>query len=249
MPVQAPPSKTCSNCYRPGLNSPVCPTCGAPTFTPSEANESAPTAAPRPVDSVPAAAAPPSRKTPGWVKVLAVIGGLFVTMIVGCAALVGTAAHEVDKGLKHASAGDVSDAGESKATFKNGVLTTRDVKIQITGYKVIKVGEKGNEYGKKPVIAFWYKTSNLSGAKVDPMDFPFDFNVYQDNNPNAVNELEMSVMWDDDRFRDSQTENIKKGGTVENAIAYELDDLDTPVDLVATEGLDEVIGKTTYELK
>ena len=38
----------------------------------------------------------------------------------------------------------------------------------------------------------------------------------------------------DDRFLDSQTENIKKGGTVENAIAYELDDLVTPVDLVAT---------------
>ena len=53
----------------------------------------------------------------------------------------------------------------------------------------------------------------------------------------------------DDRFLDSQTENIKKGGTVENAMAYELDDLDTPVDLVATEGLDEVIGKATYTLR
>ena len=41
----------------------------------------------------------------------------------------------------------------------------------------------------------------------------------------------------DDRFLDSQTENIKKGGTVENAAAYELDDLVTPVELVATEGL------------
>ena len=53
----------------------------------------------------------------------------------------------------------------------------------------------------------------------------------------------------DDRFLDSQTENIKKGGTVENAAAYELDDLVTPVDLVATEGLDEVIGKATYKLR
>jgi hypothetical protein len=47
----------------------------------------------------------------------------------------------------------------------------------------------------------------------------------------------------DDRFLDSQTENIKKAGTVENAMAYELDDLHTPVDLVATEGLDTVIGR------
>ena len=32
-------------------------------------------------------------------------------------------------------------------------------------------------------------------------------------------------------------------------VAYELDDLATPVDLVATEGLDDVIGKATYKLR
>ena len=40
-----------------------------------------------------------------------------------------------------------------------------------------------------------------------------------------------------------------KGGTVENAIAYERDDLVTPVELVATDGLDETIGKATYTLR
>ncbi len=136
-------------------------------------------------------------------------------------------------------------------TFVNGVLTTPDVKIQITRYKLIKVGQKGNEYGKKPVIAFWYKTTNLSGAKVDPnIAFIFHFNAYQDNNPNAENKLEVGSL-PDERFLDSQSENIKKGGTVENAVAYELDDLHTPVDLVATKGLglDEVIGKATYKLR
>lgn len=137
---------------------------------------------------------------------------------------------------------------EDGPTFKNGVLTTPDLKIRITRYKVIKVGQKGNEYGKKPVIAFWYKTTNRSGAKVDPTDFLFNFTAYQDNNPNAVNELEVGGL-PDDRFGDSQMERIKKGGTVENAVAYELDDLVTPVDLVATEGLDEVIGKAAYKLK
>jgi hypothetical protein len=37
---------------------------------------------------------------------------------------------------------------------KNGVLTTPDLKIHITRYKVIKAGQKGNEYGEKPVLAF-----------------------------------------------------------------------------------------------
>ena len=136
-------------------------------------------------------------------------------------------------------------------TFENGVLTTPDLKIQITRYKIIKAGQKGNEYGDKPVIAFWYKTTNLSGAQVDPTDFMFDFRAYQDNNPNAVNELDVGLTASpDDRFRDSQTETIKKGGTVENAIAYELDDLVTPVDLVASDGVgSEVIGKATYPLR
>jgi hypothetical protein len=180
--------------------------------------------------------------------VLAVIGGLFVTMIVGCAALVGSAANEVNKELKGTSSGGVSDAGETKATFKRGVLTTPGLKIQITRYKIITAGQKGNEYGEKPVIAFWYKTTNLSGAKVDPTEFLWHFTAYQDNNPNAENELDVGGL-PDDRFLHSQTENIKKGRTVEDAVAYELDDLDTPVDLVATGGFDEVIAKATYKLR
>src|SRR4051812_43719365 len=175
MPVESPPSKTCSNCNQSRLSSPFCPACGAPTFTPSgRAGVPAPP---------PAAAAPPSRKTPLWVKVLAIIGGLFVTMIVGCAALVGGAAHEVNKSLNDESFGDVSDASdasETTASFKHGVLRTPKMKIQITSYKIIGVGEKGNEYGEKPVIAFWYKTTNLSRAKVDPTDFILHFNAYQD---------------------------------------------------------------------
>jgi hypothetical protein len=139
-------------------------------------------------------------------------------------------------------------AAEEGPTFENGVLTTPDLKIQITRSKVINAGQEGNEYGEKPVIAFWYKTTNLSGAKVDPTDFLFNFDAYQDNNPNAENELELGSS-PDDRFLDSKHETIKKGGTVENAVAYELDDLVTPVNLVATEGLDEVIGKATYKLR
>ena len=130
------------------------------------------------------------------------------------------------------------------------MLTTPDVKVEITRYKVIKVGQKGNEYGEKPVIAYWYKTTNVSGEKTDPTTaWIFSFKAYQDNNPNAENELNIASL-PDDRFLDSQTENIKKGGTVANAVAYELDDLVTPVDLVATGGiLGDVIGKTTYKLR
>jgi hypothetical protein len=138
---------------------------------------------------------------------------------------------------------------QGEPSFEDGVYTDEDMKVEITDYKVIKPGEKGNEYGKKPVIAFWYKTTNLSGKKVDPTTaFLFTFNAYQDNNPNRENELDVAAL-PDDKYLDSQTENIKKGGTVPNAVGYELDDLVTPVDLVAG-GLfgDEPVGKATYKL-
>ena len=32
-----------------------------------------------------------------------------------------------------------------------------DIDLKITKYKVILVGEEGNEHGDAPVIAFWYE--------------------------------------------------------------------------------------------
>jgi hypothetical protein len=180
--------------------------------------------------------------------------GLLLFAIIGVAGS-GTGSDDSQPTVSHTTQAGQSDelaaaklAAEEGPTFENGVLTTPDLKIQITRYKVIEAGQKGNEYGDKPVIAFWYTTTNLSGDDVAPTDFILYFNAIQDNNPNAVNELEVGSL-PDDRFLDSQMETIKKGGTVENAVAYELDDLVTPVELVATEGLDEVIGKATYTLK
>ena len=142
-------------------------------------------------------------------------------------------------------------AAEKGPTFKNGVLTTPDLKIQILRYKVIGAGQKGNKYGEKPVLALWYTTTNLSGGDVDRADFLFHFNAYQDNDPNVVNELELAIGTDlQPSDNHGLLENIKKGGTVEDATAYELDDLVTPVQLVATNGPGgEVIGKATYTLK
>ena len=136
----------------------------------------------------------------------------------------------------------------NESSIKDGVLTTPTMRIEITDHKIIAVGRKGNEYGSKPVIAFWYRISNLAGNDVSPMNFLFAFTAYQDNNPNAENQLQVGSLTDE-KFLESQTEKIKKGGTVENAIAYELDDLTTPVDLVASNDLGFTdIGKVTYKL-
>ncbi|WP_417233619.1 DUF5067 domain-containing protein [Arthrobacter sp.] len=153
----------------------------------------------------------------------------------------------------HTSSAKAADPSSSRSFFKDGVLTTSDLKIEITDHKIIPSGKKGNEYGSKPVIAFWYNITNLTDKDVDrdvsPMDFIFAITAYQDNNPNAENKLEVGGL-PDDKFLDSQTENIKKGRTVTNAIAFELDDTKTPVDLVASNDLGMTeIGKITYKLK
>ena len=137
----------------------------------------------------------------------------------------------------------------AKSSFVDGVLTTPEMIIKITDVKTIPAGATGNKYGEKPVIAFWYEITNLTDDHVSPMNWIYVFSAYQDNNPNAVNELRVASL-PDPAFRDSQTERIKKGGTVANATAYELDDETTPVDLVASEafGLTD-IGTMTYNLQ
>lgn len=134
--------------------------------------------------------------------------------------------------------------------FKDNEVKIEDLKIKITDTKIIQPGEKGNEYGEKPVIAFWYDTTNLSDKDIDPSTaWIAVFTAIQDNNPNAVNELEMGALPDENHL-DSQMEAIKKDGTVSNSVAYELDDLETPVTLVATKGvLGEELGKQDYNVK
>lgn len=75
-----------------------------------------------------------------------------------------------------------------------------------------------------------------------------NFTAIQDNDANSVNELEVGML-PEDRFLDSQLEKIKVGGTVENAVSYKLDDDTTPVQLIASDGFREEIGKRTFDIK
>lgn len=188
----------------------------------------------------------------------AVLGAALVVLLGGCGATSatgGSPAASTPAANAGSSSAEPSDTPESESpssekTFVNGVLTTPDLKIVINRYKVIKAGQKGNEYGDKPVIAFWYSTTRLGDKDVDPSTaWLFNFEAYQDNNPNAENKLEVGTL-PDDAYLDSQMETIKKGGTVKNAVSYELDDLKTPVDLVAGSMFgDDEIGRMTYPVK
>ncbi|EAC7653688.1 DUF5067 domain-containing protein [Listeria sp. FSL L7-1517] len=154
------------------------------------------------------------------------------------------------KASKHNESIESNEKKETKTnTFKNGILENEDVKITITSHKVIPVGEKGNEYGDKPVIAFWYDITNKSGSDITPLAWIDFIEANQDNNPNQVNKIDVASL-PDDKFLNSQMEDIKKGGTAQCAVAYYLDDKKTPVELIYLNmGTDEIYGKTTYDIK
>lgn len=134
--------------------------------------------------------------------------------------------------------------------FKDNVAKIEDVKVEITETKVILEGEEGNEYGEKPVFAIWYEATNFTDDEIDAnIAWIAIFTAIQDNDSNMINELQMGSM-PDEAHLDTQSNNIKKDGTVENSVAYELDDLETPVTLVANQGvMGDEIGREDYEIK
>lgn len=138
---------------------------------------------------------------------------------------------------------------DSKYYFADNILVAEDVKIEITDWKVIPVGETGNEYGDVPVIAFWYNTTNLSGKDIDPVSaWLAMFTVIQDNDPDMVNELQVGSL-PDTAFRETQMATIKKGGTIACACAYELSDTTTPVTLKGRKGMfGEDLGEQTFNI-
>lgn len=143
-----------------------------------------------------------------------------------------------------------SNEEENDVFFEDNVLQTDKFRIEITETKVIPAGEKGNEYGENPVFAIWYNTTNLTDEDLDPSTaWMFTFTAIQDNDPNIENELSVGML-PDDAHLDTQMANIKKDGTVENSVSYELTDTETPVTLMAIKDLiGDEIGRADYEIE
>lgn len=149
-----------------------------------------------------------------------------------------------------ATIGTIEKTENVEPSFEGNIITTKDFTLEILEYKIIPVGEEGNTYGDSPVIAFWYNTTNTSGKNIDPSTaWISTMTAIQDNDPNMVNKLDVAPLPDSD-FLDSQIATIKAGGTVENAVAYVLTDQETPVELIAQNGLlGDELGRKAFEVK
>lgn len=139
------------------------------------------------------------------------------------------------------------------ASFDGKILRGNTYSVRITDHKIIQPGEPGNAHGEKPVIAFWYDTlvaPDYDNSKpLNPMiAWMLNFEVVQDNDPNAVNKLK-ETSTPDEKFQDTMSSEIKSGGTVANAVAYELTDDKTPVKLTAKSLLGDEFGSAEFKIK
>lgn len=190
--------------------------------------------------------------------------GLCALTLVACGGNDNTKNNATSKSSESESTAQTSSSEKPKEVAGDFVATANDAyfdgttlkgntyTIKITSHKVIQPGEAGNEYGSKPVIAFWYDT--LVSPDYDnnpPIDPTFawigNFSAVQDNDPNKINKLGTGSL-PDDAFLDTQLSKIKPGGTVSNAVAYELSDNETPVTLTA-ESFNKEFGKKDFEIK
>ena len=137
---------------------------------------------------------------------------------------------------------------DSNRSFEDNVLEVPAATIKITDHRIIPTGGPGNEDGEKPLIVFYYDVTNKTDAELSALDFVQYFTAIQDNNSDTVNELEVGSFYDPE-LTDSLLEKIKQGGTASGAVAYELDDESTPVELVAKDNFGQTeIGRQTFEL-
>ncbi|MDB1686275.1 DUF5067 domain-containing protein [Enterococcus durans] len=144
-------------------------------------------------------------------------------------------------------------AKASDASFDGTMLKGNSYSIKITNHKVIQPGEEGNNYGDKPVIAFWFDTlvnpDYDNSAPISPNNaWIMNFEAVQDNDPNKVNKLQVASL-PDEKYLQDQSAEIKPGGSISSAVAYTLTDSETPVTLTAKSMLGDEFGKADFPVK
>ena len=166
--------------------------------------------------------------------------------------------HQTQESSKNESSTTTEQTGDfvakaSDASFDGTMLKGNSYSIKITNHKVIQPGEEGNNYGDKPVIAFWFDTlvnpDYDNSAPISPNNaWIMNFEAVQDNDPNKVNKLQVASL-PDEKYLQDQSAEIKPGGSISSAVAYTLTDSETPVTLTAKSMLGDEFGKADFPVK
>lgn len=170
--------------------------------------------------------------------------GLICAALLVCGSLAACGNQQASTSTKNGS----TQQTHGKYYFDGTTANLQDVKIKITGVKFYQGDETTNG---KNVICFDYTITNKSDKDVNAITGWQDiFNAYQDNK-NTEGRLEVAPMPSDtsDQILQEQDQSIKKGGSVQCRMAYELDSNKKPVVLKATKGYDGTfLGKKTFKI-
>lgn len=170
--------------------------------------------------------------------------GIAVMALAGCTA---DTAPSVDG--EHSVTEVEVEFGVGTTTFTDGTLTSPHLRITITESKLLQPGEPGNEYGEAAVLAIWYDTTNVSGQEVNPLSAWFThFRAVQDQGDGTL-PVELTLgMTPEAELAELQSSAIPEGDTVRSAVAYTLLDLETPVELVASDAVLNQVGSSVIAL-
>ncbi|WP_165983028.1 DUF5067 domain-containing protein [Macrococcus brunensis] len=141
------------------------------------------------------------------------------------------------------------DDGSNELKDKTAVLDDIDVKVLET--ELMPKGSYEGQIADQLVIT--YEVKNKTDKEIDPLSgFLAAFEAYQEDE-NSMRKLDVGMSPLNDKYKfalENQSNIIKKEGIVKNAIAYDLKDLKTPVELKASKGIGgEKLGTLTVELK
>lgn len=157
---------------------------------------------------------------------------------------------EATSSKAHTNTSSKQSSSDQSNIIGGETVSLDDVDINVTKHMVIQPGQPGNEYGDKPVLAIWYKVKNKSDKSIDPNSaWIAAFTATQNTDNNQVNELNIGSL-PDQKYIDTQDEDIKKNGVAENAVSYELDSTNVPVKIKATKGIGgSTIAEQTINIK
>lgn len=134
---------------------------------------------------------------------------------------------ETKKALESALASyeDLEDVFSKEFKVYNGTIKINEVRI-------LQPGQENNTMDY-PILGIWYdfKLDNDADPTSAMIAWIDSVVAIQDNDPNFINELMIDVL-PDENYLESQMQDLKPGGTAENAVSYRLsDDLETVVQL------------------
>ncbi|MDK6368365.1 DUF5067 domain-containing protein [Aerococcus sp. UMB9870] len=135
-------------------------------------------------------------------------------------------------------------------TFDGRYLDTVDIDIEIEEVRVLPAGAKGNEKGEGPVIAFWYQATNQSEEELSAFDAwirCFVATQHQDQlDDNFENDLAIADQ-PDARYERTQNKKLKQKESAKSAIAFEINDMRSPVTLFAKTAQGKNLGSQDYD--